>query len=143
MLGTVVLTQKAVAFVPSLPTPGSAARQHDWRRRSTQIHSHSMAMNDFIVDSLKQAQDVISDDTLAMEAFEWCSNLGAPAALVAGAVLATLSQTREDLAPNIQDPRWVRVAKKLCRALLLSSFAMEIFCIFVTTVTGTMLLVRP
>jgi hypothetical protein len=97
-------------------------------------------MDGFITSSLKQAQDVISDDTLAMEAFEWCSHLGAPSALVAGAVLATLSQTREDLAPNIKDPRWIRVSKKLCRALLLSSFAMEIMCIFVTMVTGTMLL---
>ena len=34
----------------------------------------------------------------------------------------------------------MRVAKKTCRALLLSSFALEIICIFVTTVMGTMLL---
>lgn len=81
-----------------------------------------------------------SDDTFAAEAFDWCSNLGAPAALVAGAVLATLSATREDLSPRKADNGFIRLAKKLCRALLLSSFALEIFCIFVNTVTGTMLL---
>ena len=82
----------------------------------------------------------VSDDTLAQEAFDWTSHLGSPAALVAGAVLATLSQTRPDLAPLKEDKVWIRAAKKLCRALLLSSFAFEVFCIFVTTVTGTMLL---
>jgi hypothetical protein len=82
----------------------------------------------------------VSDDDLAQAAFDWTSQLGAPAALVAGAVLATLSETRESLVPHKNDKVWIRVAKKLCRALLLSSFAFEVFCIFVTTVTGTMLL---
>ena len=129
----VIILKRAVAFVPS---PRAAATVQP--RRGTLLTSHSR--QDLIVGPLKSAQDVISDDTLAMEAFEWCSNLGAPAALVAGAVLATLSQTRGDLAPSSSDPQWVRFSKKLCRALLLSSFAMEIVCIFVTTVTGTMLL---
>jgi hypothetical protein len=77
---------------------------------------------------------------LAAEAFGWCSNLGAPAALVSGAVLATLSSTRNELTPRDADKRRVQFAKKTCRALLLSAFAFEVFCIFVTTVTGTMLL---
>ena len=89
---------------------------------------------------LRGGAETISDDALSAEAFGWLSNLGAPAALVAGAVLATLSSTREDLSPRRGDKSWIRVAKKGCRALLLSSFAMEVFCIFVTTVTGTMLL---
>jgi hypothetical protein len=89
---------------------------------------------------LRGGAETISDDALSAEAFGWLSNLGAPAALVAGAVLATLSSTREDLSPRKEDKSWIRVAKKGCRALLLSSFAMEVFCIFVTTVTGTMLL---
>jgi len=82
----------------------------------------------------------IGDDTLAAEAFDWTSNLSGPAALVAGAVLATLSTTRAELNPTKEDQQWMRLAKKMCRALLLSSFALEIFCIFVSTVTGTMLL---
>lgn len=131
-IGVVLLLPNAVAFVPSsLARSGGAP----WRS----LGSHPI-MDDIITDSLQTAQDIITDDTLAMEAFEWCSNLGAPSALVAGAVLATLSQTREDLSPCRTDPQWVRIAKKLCRALLLSRFAMEIVCIFVTTVTGTMLL---
>jgi hypothetical protein len=90
--------------------------------------------------ALRGGAETISDNALSMEAFDWLSNLGAPAALVAGAVLATLSQTREDLSPRKDDESWIRFTKKACRALLLSSFAMEVFCIFVTTVTGTMLL---
>lgn len=89
---------------------------------------------------LLQGGAIPDDATLAMGAFEWCSNLGSPSALVAGAVLATLSQTRENLVPRVTDNSWIQFAKKLCRALLLSAFALEIVCIFVTTVTGTMLL---
>jgi len=77
-----------------------------------------------------------SDDVLAAEAFDWCSNLGAPAALVAGAVLATLSSTRNELTPRETDAPGVQWRKKICRFLLLSAFALEVFCIFVTTVTG-------
>lgn len=73
-------------------------------------------------------------------AFEWCANLGAPAALVAGAVLATASEHRQHLLPCKDDARWVRRVKNWCRFLLLSSFTLEIFSIFVTTVTSTLLL---
>jgi len=77
---------------------------------------------------------------MSTEAFEWCANLGAPAALVGGAVLATLSETREFLAPRKQDSRRIRISKQLTRLLLLSAFALELISIFATTVTGTMLL---
>lgn len=139
VFGIILLQSNVVAFAPGFPAVGRIGAPPS-------SHHHiikplkSYSMEDLITDSLESAQDLISDDTLAMEAFEWCSNLGAPAALVAGAVLATLSQTRGDLAPCSTDPKWVRLSKKTCRALLLSSFAMEIVCIFVTTVTGTMLL---
>lgn len=73
-------------------------------------------------------------------AFEWCANLGAPAALVAGAVLATASEHRHRLVSRKSDERWVRHVKNWCRFLLLSSFTLEIFSIFVTTVTATLLL---
>lgn len=138
VIGIVLFQHHVVAFAPSATsTFGRASRQHS---SISKQYPRKIVASTRTTTSLKSAIDIISDDTLAMEAFEWCSNLGAPAALVAGAVLATLSQTREDLAPCRSDPQWVRFSKKLCRALLLSSFAMEIVCIFVTTVTGTMLL---
>jgi hypothetical protein len=73
-------------------------------------------------------------------AFGWCSNLGAPAALVAGAVLATLAETRQDLSPKKSESHTLRTTKKLTRFLLLSAFALEMVSIFSTTVTGTMLM---
>ena len=76
----------------------------------------------------------------AFDAWEWTANLGAPAALVAGSVLVTLSETRPSLAPKKTDVQWVRAAKQLCRLLLLSSFALEVVSIFVGTVTGSVLL---
>jgi hypothetical protein len=41
------------------------------------------------------------------------------------------------------DSTYTDLAKKVTRLLLLSAFILEIVCIFVTTVTGTMLLSRP
>lgn len=82
------------------------------------------------------------DLEMASEAFAWCSNLGAPAALVAGAVLVTLGETREEMAPMRNDTAKVRRFKQLQRFLLLSAFALETISIFATTVTGTMLLTQ-
>ena len=73
-------------------------------------------------------------------AYDWCINLGAPSALVAGAVLVTLSETREETAPRKHDFWWVRKAKMTMRFLLLSSFALEVISIFVSTMTGSVLL---
>jgi hypothetical protein len=80
------------------------------------------------------------DQSLLFNTWEWCANLGSPAALVAGAVLATLIDGRESLAPVQTDTYGTRLLKKWCRFLLLSSFGLEVISIFVTTVTGTMLL---
>ena len=80
------------------------------------------------------------DAQLGFDTWEWCSNLGAPAALVAGAVLATMADSRQDLAPKRSDRKLLRLAKKATRFLLLTSFGLEIVSIFVTTVTGTMIL---
>jgi hypothetical protein len=77
---------------------------------------------------------------MAGTAFDWCANLGAPAALVGGAVLATLAETREDMAPKRRDSRRTRLVKQVQRFLLVSAFGLEIISIFATTVTGTMLL---
>ena len=52
----------------------------------------------------------------------------------------TLSETRGDFAPRRGDKNWVRVAKQMTRFLLLSSFALEVVSIFVSTMTGTVLL---
>lgn len=75
-------------------------------------------------------------------AYDWCVNLGAPAALVAGAVVATLYENiRGGQLETFQgDSAYVKVAKKTTSMLLLSAFALQIVSIFVTTVTGTMLL---
>ena len=80
------------------------------------------------------------DTSIAFDAWEWTANIGAPAALVAGAVLVTLSETREDLAPRKHDMNWVRLLKQTMRFLLLTSFALEVVSIFVGTVTGSVLL---
>lgn len=80
------------------------------------------------------------DTQLVMDAWSWTANLGAPAALIAGVVLATMVDTREDMSPKKSDKPRIRLAKKLCRFLLLSSFGLELISLFVTTVTGTMLL---
>lgn len=75
-------------------------------------------------------------------AYDWCCNLGAPSALVAGAVIATLYENMHsgDLEVVVTDSWWVQLGKKVTRLLLLSAFALETLSIFVTTVTGTMLL---
>ena len=80
------------------------------------------------------------DAQLVVDTWQWCSNLGAPAALVAGAVLATMVDSRKDLAIKKGDGTFLRLAKKATRILLLTSFGLEIVSIFVTTVTGTMIL---
>lgn len=79
---------------------------------------------------------------LVETAYDWSINLGAPAALVAGAVIATIYENRSsgdlDIYPG--DNRLTKASKKLTRILLLSAFALEIMSIFVTTITGTSLL---
>lgn len=80
------------------------------------------------------------DAQLLFDTWEWTANLGAPAALVAGAVLATMVEAREYMSPTKSDSFQLRIIKKLCRFLLLTAFGLEIVSIFVTTVTGTALL---
>jgi hypothetical protein len=108
---------------PSSPSTGCSTGSS-----STSLHAIELAS--LLYDSTSTAFD----------AWEWTANLGAPAALVAGAVLVTLSENRVDMAPRRQDKKWVRLLKQTCRFLLLSSFALEVVSIFVSTVTGTVLL---
>lgn len=76
-------------------------------------------------------------------AYEWCLGLGAPSALVAGVVVATLHENihQGDLVVSPKDDsRTTQLCKKATHLLLLSAFALETISIFVTTVTATMLL---
>lgn len=63
--------------------------------------------------------------------------------LIAGAVVATIYENIGSGALDIdrkKDTRMVMFGKRMTRLLLLSAFAFEVLSIFVTTVTGTMLL---
>lgn len=79
---------------------------------------------------------------IASTAYDWCTNLGGPSALVAGAVIATMYENMGSGALEIEDKdsKAIKFGKRLTRSLLLSAFALEVISIFVTTVTGTMLL---
>mmetsp|Transcript_24343 Transcript_24343/g.36301 ORF Transcript_24343/g.36301 Transcript_24343/m.36301 type:complete len:275 (+) Transcript_24343:138-962(+) len=99
---------------------------------TTRLHSS--------VKGIELAGLLYDSTSMATEAWDWTANLGAPAALVAGAVIATLYETRENFAPKKNESKWVRIAKQSCRFLLLSSFALETLSIFVGTVTGNVLL---
>jgi hypothetical protein len=84
---------------------------------------------------------VITDELLAATN-DWLMNLGGPAALVAGAVVATLYENIKSGDLEIRegnDKRTVTIMKKCTKLLLLSAFAFEVICIFVSMVTGTML----
>lgn len=78
-------------------------------------------------------------------AYEWAVGLGAPAALVAGAVIATLYESMSsghlDIEPK--DKSWVKMAKKMTRLLLVTAFILQIVCIFCTTILGTHLMSQP
>jgi hypothetical protein len=81
-------------------------------------------------------------DDLCYTAWEWCANLGAPAALVGGGAAASYSEMRDRgaLEPRATDSRAVVAAKKLVFLMLLSSFALSLANVFVTTVMGTVLM---
>ena len=79
-------------------------------------------------------------EALAGESFDWLANLGAPAALVAGAVIATMIDQADFLKTTKKDTKlWARFTKRAAHILLISAFALSVFSIFATTVTGTML----
>lgn len=83
-----------------------------------------------------------SSAELRFDAYEWCANYQAPAALVAGAVIASFYDMEKDdkMSLHKEDARWARVAKNGVKILLMSAFALEMLAVFVSTVTGTMLL---
>jgi hypothetical protein len=106
----------------------------------TRINHHAIHNAPRTATALRATPATLLDQSLLFNTWEWCANLGSPAALVAGAVLATMVEGRETMAPQQTDSFSTRMLKKWCRFLLLSSFGLEVISIFVTTVTGTMLL---
>jgi hypothetical protein len=97
-----------------------------------------------IATALRGGQIDVEVSALVDSSVGWTSNLGAPAALIAGAVIATMYENIRsgDLEILESDSKGTRFMKKLTRVLLLTAFGSEILCIFVTTVTGTVLLSR-
>jgi hypothetical protein len=131
-LSTVTVTQPATTTSPFLKHSSSSLPSTSSISTSTSLHAGRIQLARLLYDSTSTAFD----------AWEWTANLGAPAALVAGAVLVTLNDNRADMdmAPRRQDKKRIRLLKQTCRFLLLSSFALEVVSIFVSTVTGSVLL---
>jgi hypothetical protein len=131
-----------VAVSPSTLTVTRSATTSPFLKHSSSSSppSTSSRSSSTSLQAIELASLLYDSTSTAFDAWEWTANLGAPAALVAGAVLVTLSENRVDMAPRRQDKKWVRILKQTCRFLLLSSFALEVVSIFVSTVTGTVLL---
>ena len=68
------------------------------------------------------------------------SDLGGPASLVAGAAIASFFELRERLVPEDGDSHLVKAMKSVITMLLLSSFCLEIACLYVGTITGDQLM---
>mmetsp|Transcript_4620 Transcript_4620/g.10322 ORF Transcript_4620/g.10322 Transcript_4620/m.10322 type:complete len:303 (-) Transcript_4620:71-979(-) len=144
-----LLVRASHGFAPVISTVGAGVK--DVRIPSSSLVPPPIMRNKPSIDkaalgAVKGANGIelaglLFDSTsTAFDAWEWTANLGAPAALVAGAVLVTLSETREAMQPRKTDKNWVRLAKQWFRFLIMSSFALEVVSIFVSTVTGTVLL---
>lgn len=110
------------------------------RNNSPNQHSVSPALNAISTKGIELGGLLYDSCDTAASAWGWTTNLGAPAALVAGAVLVTLSETRTNMIPRKDDTKVIWRLKQCCRFLLLSSFALNVVCIFVGTVTGSVLL---
>ena len=117
---------------------GIVARPVDDGSRS---HTTSITLLRTLRGGAGAGGNVLDIDELVGDAYDWCNNLGAPAALVAGAVLATLYENFRggQLELHRGDTHYIMAAKKLTNMLLLSAFAMQIVSIVVTTVMGGVL----
>jgi hypothetical protein len=133
-----------VAFPPSTVTVKRPATTSPFLKHSSSLlpSTSSSTSKSTSLHAIQLASLLYDSTSTAFDAWEWTANLAAPAALVAGAVLVTLSENRVDvhMAPRRQDKKWIRLLKQTCRFLLLSSFALEVVSIFVSTVTGSVLL---
>jgi len=136
--------QKGTKTLPTKAKPSSTATPLPFlqRRSFSQSSSTSLSVWKRLCGTCGiELKDLLYDSpSMAIEAWDWTANLGAPAALIAGAVLVTLSETRETTIIQKTDSRWIRSLKKSCRFLLFSSFVFEVISIFVGTMTGSVLL---
>eukprot|EP00746_Dinoflagellata_sp_MGD_P099415 gnl/MRDRNA2_/MRDRNA2_40431_c0_seq1.p1 gnl/MRDRNA2_/MRDRNA2_40431_c0~~gnl/MRDRNA2_/MRDRNA2_40431_c0_seq1.p1 ORF type:complete len:232 (+),score=30.35 gnl/MRDRNA2_/MRDRNA2_40431_c0_seq1:40-735(+) len=73
-------------------------------------------------------------------AYQWMTDKQTPAALVGGAAIASFFELKNHLKPELGDSKLVRLTKSMVVLFLLASFACEISCVYVCTVTSTMLL---
>lgn len=104
--------------------------------------SYSSALGSVSTKGIEVAGLLYDSTSTAFDAWEWTNGMGAPAALIAGAVLVTLCESREDSSPRKNDKKSTRLLKMSMRFLLCSSFLLEVVAIFVGTMTGTLLLGR-
>lgn len=143
-LGAIIASVDAFAKPTSFSLIGSRTSSVGGAMASSIVHSPSSCtttqLNAGAKGGIELAGLLYDSTSTAFDAWEWTANLGAPAALVAGAVLVTLSETRETMQPKRSDKSWIRFAKQGFRFLIMSSFALEVVSIFVSTVTGTVLL---
>ena len=113
---------------------------------SLDSHPSSSACSDATWNAVSSLRGGVSAEVsdIVVSAYDWCINLGAPSALVAGAVIATIYENIGSGALDVRtrDAPVSRFLKRLTRVLLISAFSLEVLAIFVTTVTGTMLLSR-
>jgi len=75
--------------------------------------------------------------------WEWMSTLCSPATLVAGAALASFFELRNHLVPVDSDSRRIKIGKSLVLIMLLMSFASEIACVFLGSITGDQVKKNP
>jgi hypothetical protein len=115
-------------------------RREKRRRQQQQALSASPKMHDSISSGIELSGVTYDSVSTAFDAWEWTNAISAPAALVAGAVLVTLGETREGTTPRKSDTSRVRFLKLCMRFLLLTSFALEVVSIFTAAITGTVLL---
>ena len=136
-----------LTFVPTVHaklsfSPGStlAARYSPTTARNVPLSTSLVVAT---ATKLRGGEVQVSD--VVDHSFGWATNLGAPAALVAGSVIGTLYENIRsgDLKLLETDTKLVKLGKKVTHTLLLTAFVLEIMCIFVTTVMGTVLLERP
>jgi len=134
----------AIGPCSSVPTKGSTHLPINSLNKNCRqtLHTNVFALRGGH-GNIQLAGLVYDETSRAFDAWEWTAGLGAPAALVAGAVLVTLSDTREEMQPRKTDARWIWRSKQAFRFLMMSSFALEVVCIFVSTVTGTVVLSHP
>ena len=118
----VVSLVAASAFV--LPAPSSASLSSHLASTSTRLPRVISTTSLNIYDHVAGI-----DSQLLFDTWEWNANLASPAALVAGAVLATMIDGREAMSAKATDKKWLIKLKKSCRLLLLSSFGLEVLLV--------------